>query len=119
VSFTASDLPVVNTFLHEANMMKYLSQLIEQLLSVSMLISDDFHAECILDSGCQVAVIKKDVWQHSRLPLNAKSNITMESVNTNKDTMLGLVTTKMSLGDIACMIPCQVVDKASFEILLG
>jgi hypothetical protein len=99
--------------------MKYLSRPIEQLRSVSMLINNDFHAECILDSGCQIVVIRKDVWQRSCLPLNAKENITMESVNTNKDTMLGLVTVKMRLGNIAFMIPCQVVDKASFEILLG
>lgn len=120
VNFSTNDNTVVEAFLQEADIAKYLSRPIETLRSVSMLINDDFHAECILDSGCQIVVIRKDVWQRTRLPLNGTESILMESANTNKDSTLGMIRAiKMTLGDMTYYIHCQVVHDAAFEILLG
>lgn len=111
---------MTKAILHEADISKYLSRPIETLRSISMTINDDFEAECLLDSGCQIVVVRKDVWQRSRQPLDPAQSLTMESANTNTDDTLGMIKAlKMTVGEVSFWVPCQVVDKAAFEVLLG
>jgi hypothetical protein len=120
VSATLDTTPVAEAFLQEFDASAYTARRLESLRSINLVINDDFSAECILDSGCQIVVIRKDVWQRSRLPLIGKESMMMEAANATTSNTLGLVRNfKVSVGDFSYFLLCQVVENAGFKILLG
>ncbi|KAF8229492.1 hypothetical protein L208DRAFT_1286405 [Tricholoma matsutake] len=98
----------------------YTARHLESLCSINLVINDNFSAECILDSGCQIIVIQKDVWECTKLPLLGKESMMMEAVNAMTSNTLGLIKNlKVSVGDFLYFLERQVVEKAGFEVLLG
>lgn len=83
--------PVAETFLQEFDASSYTARHLESLQLISLVINNDFSVECILDSGCQIVIIRKDVWEHSRLPIIGKESMTMEAANATMSNTLGLV----------------------------
>jgi hypothetical protein len=57
VSTTADESSVAEAFLQEFYAASYTARRLESLRSINLVINDDFSAECILDSGCQIIVI--------------------------------------------------------------
>ena len=111
---------VAEAFLQEFDIMLYTARHLETLSSINLIINDKFTAECILDSGCQIIVIRKDVWERSMLPMIGKESMTMEVANTTTSNTLGLVKNfKVTAGDFSYFLLCQVVERTSFKILLG
>lgn len=90
------------------------------LRCVQLKINDGIDIDGILDSGCQVVLMRKELWQHLRVPLKSQEVITMESANGSRNSTVGLIPrVKFSIGSINLWCPVQVVDGAPFDLLLG
>ena len=90
------------------------------LRCVEIYINDTIKANGIIDSGCQVILMRKDVWTKLRVPLYSQKCLKMESANGQKNFTAGLVPrVKISIGAIELWCPVQVVENAPFEVLLG
>jgi hypothetical protein len=77
-------------------------------------------AECILDGGSQVIVMRRDVWQQLNIPFSPAKALTMESANAESNTTLGLVeNVPVQIGPVTVLLQIQIVDRAPFEVLLG
>jgi hypothetical protein len=111
---------VAEAFPQKFDVSAYTARRLESLRSINLVINDDFSAECILDLGCQIVVIRKDVWERTKLPLLGMESMTMEAANPTTSNTLGLVKNlKVSVGDFLYFLLVQVVEKAGFEVLLG
>ena len=76
--------------------------------------------ECILDSGAQVVVMRRDIWEKLRSPITANKAMSMESANSGTTLTLGMVEQQpVTLGPITVFLQVQVVENAPFEVLLG
>ena len=76
--------------------------------------------ECILDSGAQVCVMRRDVWEKLHFPINPDKAMNMESANATRSLTMGLVENlPMCLGPMKVYLQMQVVNNAPFEVLLG
>ena len=90
------------------------------LRCVDVLLNDIVKVEAILDTGCQVILVRKDIWVKLRVPLMAQHVLTMESANGTRNSTAGLIPrVKLTLGSINLWCPIQVVENAPFEMLLG
>jgi len=75
---------------------------------------------CILDQGAEVVVMPKEVWRSLGVGLCADHTLNMESVNTMKDAMLGVVeNVPLDFGAGPMFFQVQVTERANFKILLG
>ncbi|KAG1770538.1 hypothetical protein EDD22DRAFT_948479 [Suillus occidentalis] len=75
---------------------------------------------CVLDQGTEVVVMPKVVWKSLSIGLQSDYRLNMESVNTSKDTTLGIVeNVPLDFGGRPMYFQVQVTECASFEILLG
>jgi hypothetical protein len=76
--------------------------------------------ECVLDSGAQIVVMRRDIWERLRVPIVKSKAIPMESANAVTKTTLGLIENHpIQLGPITLRLQIQVVEDAPFEVLLG
>lgn len=78
----------------------------------------------ILDGGCQVVIIREDVWTRLAIPLDPSRILTMESADSSiSDTIGVLPRVTFIVGEdghsVALTLPVQVVRQAPFECLLG
>ena len=90
------------------------------LRTISLQFGDSVEAECILDGGAQIVVMRKDVWERLRTPITADKAQAMESANSGTSYTLGLVENQLvKLGPIQFYLQIQVVPSAPFEVLLG
>jgi hypothetical protein len=120
VSTTLGIAHVAEAFLQEFNASMYTARCLESLCSINLVINDDFSAECILDSGCQIVIIWKDVWECTKLPSLRMESMMMEAANTMTSNTLGLVKNlKVSVSNFLYFLLVQVVKKAGFKVLLG
>ncbi|KAG2739744.1 hypothetical protein P692DRAFT_201670809, partial [Suillus brevipes Sb2] len=75
---------------------------------------------CVLDQGAEVVVMPKDVWQSLGVGLRSDHRLNMESVNTTRDSMLGVIENiPLDFGGGPMFFQAQVTERANFEILLG
>ncbi|KAG1761645.1 hypothetical protein EDD22DRAFT_953827 [Suillus occidentalis] len=75
---------------------------------------------CVLDQGAEVVVMPKVVWKSLGIGLRLDYRLNMESVNTSKDTTLGVVeNVPLDFGGGPMYFQVQVTEYANFEILLG
>jgi hypothetical protein len=75
---------------------------------------------CILDQGAEVVVMPKEVWRSLGIGLHTDHTLNMESVNTTKNVMLGVVeNVPLDFGVEPMFFQVQVTEHANFEILLG
>lgn len=78
------------------------------------------HPECILDGGAQIIVMRKDVWERLRAPVNRSRATPMESANAKTTMTFGLIENHpVQLGPVRVYLQIQVVEEAPFEVLLG
>jgi hypothetical protein len=83
-------------------------------------LNDAIKTEGIVDCGCQVILMRKDVWTSLRIPLLSQKILTMESANGTRNNTSGLIPRiKFTLGSVILWCPVQVVETAPFEMLLG
>ena len=75
---------------------------------------------CVLDQGAEVVVMPKDVWQSLGVGLRSDHRLNMESVNTTRDSTLGVIENiPLDFGGGPMFFQAQVTERANFEILLG
>ena len=90
------------------------------LRTIRLQFGDSVEAECILDGGAQIVVMRKDIWEKLRTPITADKAQAMESANSETSYTLGLVENQLvKLGPIQFYLQIQVVPSAPFEVLLG
>ena len=90
------------------------------LRCIEVLINDEVKSVGILDSGCQVILMRKDVWTQLKVPLHPQKVLSMESANGTRNFTAGLVPrVKFSIGPVNLWCSVQVVETAPFELLLG
>src|SRR5882724_731162 len=74
----------------------------------------------ILDSGCQVVIIHRDVWEKLGAPLKHDQLMFMESANSQANFTMGMLPRIcFMVGDINLHCMVQVVQEAPFECLIG
>ncbi|KAG2748104.1 hypothetical protein P692DRAFT_201715678, partial [Suillus brevipes Sb2] len=75
---------------------------------------------CVLDQGAEVVVMPKDVWQSLGVGLRSDHRLNMESVNTMRNSTLGVIENiPLDFGGGPMFFQAQVTERANFEILLG
>ncbi|KAG2061354.1 hypothetical protein BDR06DRAFT_854018, partial [Suillus hirtellus] len=75
---------------------------------------------CILDQGMEVVVMPREVWKELGIPLRSDHSLNMESVNTSHDATLGVIENiplDFDAGPLYFQV--QVIERATFEVLLG
>lgn len=77
--------------------------------------------ECILDTGSEIVVMRRDVWKKLRgVDIRPARNMSMETANSSRTSTIGLIVDHpVSLGPITVYLQIQVVLDAPFEVLLG
>ena len=74
----------------------------------------------ILDSGCQVVIIRRDVWERLGAPLKHDRVMFMESANGQSNVTMGtLPCIRFTVGEINLYCVVQVIQDAPFECLIG
>jgi len=90
------------------------------LRCLELTLNDSVKTEGILDTGCQVILMRKDVWSQLRVPLQSEKVLTMESANGTRNSTTGLIPrVKISIGSVSLICPVQVIENAPFAMLLG
>jgi hypothetical protein len=82
---------------------------------------DGVRAECILDGGAQIVVMRSDIYRkiHSAILYPSKA-IMMESANAKSTMTLGQIKDlPMTIGPVTVHLQVHVVEEAAFEVLLG
>jgi hypothetical protein len=76
---------------------------------------------CILDQGAECIVMLRSVWHTlGGIPLRSDHKLTMESINTSTDEMLGVIENlALDFGAGEMLFQVQVVPTANFDVLLG
>jgi hypothetical protein len=76
---------------------------------------------CILDQGAECIVMPCSVWRTlGGIPLRSNHKLTMESINTLTDEMLGVIENlPLDFGAGEMLFQVQVVPTANFNMLLG
>lgn len=78
------------------------------------------NATCILDSGCQVIIIRQDIWKKLGMALRPDHIMYMESANGGSNATIGMLPRVVfQIGEVRLPCPVQVVDDGPFECLLG
>src|SRR5882724_6610712 len=74
----------------------------------------------IIDSGCQVVIIRKDICERLGTPMKHKQVMFMESANGQSNATMGSIPSIcFSIGEVSLYCQVQVVKEAPFECLLG
>ncbi|KIN94708.1 hypothetical protein M404DRAFT_167568, partial [Pisolithus tinctorius Marx 270] len=75
---------------------------------------------CILDSGSEIVVMPRSIWEKIGLPLHSDHLMTMMSANMSKDTTVGILENlKLDFGAGPVMLQVQVIEHANFNMLLS
>jgi hypothetical protein len=76
--------------------------------------------ECTLDSGSQIVVMRRDIWEKLNVPINASKAIKMDSANNTSSMTLGMVENlPIRVGTATFYLQVHIVPDAPFEVLLG
>src|SRR5882724_1526041 len=74
----------------------------------------------IIDSSCQVIIIRSDIWEKLGTPMKHEQVMFMESANGRANTTMGTIPSICFLvGEVSLYCSVQVVKNAPFECLLG
>ncbi|KAG2100650.1 uncharacterized protein F5147DRAFT_776858 [Suillus discolor] len=72
------------------------------------------------DQGAEVVVMPREVWKELGVLLRSDHSLNMESVNTSRDSTLGVVeNVPLDFGAGPLYFQVQVIKRATFEVLLG
>ncbi|KAH9840307.1 uncharacterized protein C8Q71DRAFT_702509 [Rhodofomes roseus] len=77
--------------------------------------------ECVLDTGAQMVIVRKDVWTRLGGSLRPDDRVIMETANEAKVRTVGkAIGLRFTFGaDLEVILNAQIVDAAPFEVLLG
>src|SRR5882724_2074870 len=74
----------------------------------------------IIDSDCQVVIIRSDVWEKLGTPMKHEQVMFMESANGQANMTMGMIPSIcFSVGEVSLYCSFQVVRNAPFKCLLG
>jgi len=74
----------------------------------------------IIDSGCQVVIIRRDIWEKLSTPMKHEQVMFMESANGQANMTMGMIPSIcFSVGEVSLYCSVQVVRNAPFKCLLG
>src|SRR5882724_4029369 len=74
----------------------------------------------IIDSSCQVIIIRRDIWEKLGTPMKHEQVMFMESANGQANMTMGTIPSIcFSVGEVSLYCSVQVVRSAPFECLLG
>jgi hypothetical protein len=92
----------------------------QRLRVIRPIIDGQLECECVLDSGCETTMMRKDIWEKLGLPLHVNEGVTYTAANkTQTKTMGGLHNVSMNICGQEIFVQYQVVNEAPWEILLG
>ena len=90
------------------------------LRTLDMILDGTTSVTGILDSGCQVVIIYRDVWERLGAPLKHNRVMFMESANRQSNVMMGtLPRIHFMVREINLYCTVQVVQDTPFECLIG
>jgi len=90
------------------------------LRQIEATIEDHTKCECVLDQGCTIVAMRKDVWTRSGLALRRDQILTMESANESRDKTMGkLLMVRFDIGGYSFLLQVHVIDKSPCKVLLG
>ena len=76
--------------------------------------------KCVLDSGAQSILMRRDIWEKIRAPLATNKATIMQSANESRDLTMGMVENlPVTIGEVKVYLQIHVVKTAPFEVLLG
>ena len=76
--------------------------------------------ECVLDTGAQLVVIKKSIWEGLNVPMKPTQTYNMVAAKHTRTSPLGkLENVWVRFGNVELYIQAQVVEDAPFDLLLG
>ena len=84
-------------------------------------VNGEADVEGVLDSGCQMTIIRKDLWLKLGGTLRPDEGCIMETANRSKVQTVGkAMNVRFSFDDeVEVMLNAQIVEVAPFEVLLG
>jgi hypothetical protein len=93
---------------------------LQKLRVLRPLISNQVEAECVIDSGSEGVMMRKDIWAATGLPLHVDDAISITAANsTTTRTLGGLRNVLFNIGGMEIYLQVQVIDEAPWEVLLG
>jgi hypothetical protein len=90
------------------------------LHTLQVSLNDVITTTAIIDSGCQIIIMRLDIWEKLSLPPLPDHIMVLESANGKSNATKGMLPRVMfRVGDIQLPCPVQVIEEAPFEVLLG
>ncbi|EIN06903.1 hypothetical protein PUNSTDRAFT_72286 [Punctularia strigosozonata HHB-11173 SS5] len=92
----------------------------QRLRILRPLIANAVIAECVIDSGSEAVLMRRDVWLATGLPLYEDDAISLTAANsTTTRTIGGLRNVPFNIGGMEVFLQVQVIEHAPWEVLLG
>ncbi|EIN13159.1 hypothetical protein PUNSTDRAFT_59508 [Punctularia strigosozonata HHB-11173 SS5] len=92
----------------------------QRLRVLRPLIANAVIAECVIDSGSEAVLMRKDVWLATGFPLYEDDAISLTAANsTTTRTLGGLRNVPFNIGGMEVYLQVQVIEDAPWEVLLG
>ena len=87
---------------------------------LDLTLNDKIQVEAILDEGSQIVGLRKDIWEKLGVPVRSDHKMNMISANASSNQTIGLIhDLKVTIGAYNFYLQVQVVENASYEMLLG
>ena len=87
---------------------------------LDLMLNDNVQVEAILDEGSQIVGLRKDIWEKLGVPVRSNHKMNMISANASSNQTIGLIhDLKVTIGAYNFYLQVQVVENASYEMLLG
>ena len=87
---------------------------------LDLTLDDKVQVEAILDEGSQIVGLRKDIWEKLGVPVRSDHKMNMISANALSNQTIGLIhDLKVTIGAYNFYLQVQVVENASYEMLLG
>ncbi|KAF5313621.1 hypothetical protein D9611_010061 [Ephemerocybe angulata] len=93
---------------------------VESLRTVEIFLDGRMKVNAILDDGSQIIAVSREVWERLGIPLRSDRIMTMEAANKSRNDSMGLLQDlRVRIGDVDLYLQIQVLDNASYDVLLG
>lgn len=90
------------------------------LREVEMELNGKIRVAGILDSGSQITLMTKRIWEATRAPLNPGRRMPMQDANGGLKSTMGVVENlAITVGDVTTRAHVHVVENAPFDLLIG
>ncbi|PPQ79753.1 LOW QUALITY PROTEIN: hypothetical protein CVT25_003315 [Psilocybe cyanescens] len=93
---------------------------VEDLHATEVLLEGRITVEALMDDGCQIVALQRNLWERLGLPIRSDHQMQMVSANATTSQTVGLLhNLKITIGGYEFYLQVQVVDDAPYEMLLG